>query len=264
MSYETISVDTAGPLMTVTLNRPERLNALNQQMMLELKALFDGLRGESAVRVVILAAAGRAFSCGVEFSPQEMAERYTKPELGNERLWQLFGQDFLRTLENLEQITIAAVQGPAVGGGFCLAMGCDFRVAAEGAAFSLPEVNLGLFLSWGATPRLTALVGPAKAKELIMTAEPLEARDAATIGLCNRVVPADQLTDECTRFARTILAKGPRAIRICKKMVNAASVSRMSDLYPCEPELVEGLMASDDVAEGVRAFLEKRPPKFEE
>jgi enoyl-CoA hydratase/carnithine racemase len=264
MSYETISVDTAGPLMTVTLNRPERLNALSQQMMLELKALFDSLRAESAVRVLILAAAGRAFSCGVEFSPQEMAERYTKPELGNERLWQLFGQDFLRALENLEQITIAAVQGPAVGGGFCLAMGCDFRVAAEEAVFSLPEVNLGLFLSWGATPRLTALVGPAKAKELIMTAEPLEASAAASIGLCNRVVPADQLMDECTRLAQTILAKGPRAIRICKKMVNAASVSRMGDLYPCEPELVEGLMASDDVAEGVRAFLEKRPPKFEE
>ncbi|MBW2526338.1 MAG: enoyl-CoA hydratase/isomerase family protein [Deltaproteobacteria bacterium] len=262
MTYETIQVDTSGPLMKVTLNRPDRLNALNQQMMLELKALFDELRGRPEVSVVIVGAAGRAFSAGVEFSSREMAGRYAKPELANERLWQLFGHDFLRTLENLEQVTIAAVQGPAVGGGFCLAMGCDFRIAATAATFSLPEVNLGIFLSWGATPRLTALVGPSRAKELIMTAEPVGARQAEVMGLCNRVVAAEELPRACDELAQTLLSKGPLAIRICKKMVNAASVARMGDLYPCEPELVERLMESEDVSEGVRAFLEKRPPEF--
>lgn len=263
MSYETLSVDTSGPLMTVTLNRPDKLNALSQQMMLEIRALLDELRGRSDVRVVIVTGAGRAFCAGVEFSPEEMAGRYAKPELANERLWQLFGQELLRSLETLEQITIAAVHGPAVGGGLCLAMGCDFRVAAHGATFRLPEVDLGLFFSWGATPRLTALVGPAKAKELIMLAEPVTAEQATAIGLCHRAVAADELDAECQRMAQTLLAKGPRAIRICKKMVHAASVARLGDLYPCEPELVEGIMSSGDVAEGVRAFLEKRPPKFE-
>lgn len=262
MTYQTIDVSAAGPLMTITLDRPERLNALSQQMMLELKALLDRLRGETATRVVLIRATGRAFCCGVEFSPEEMARRYEAPERSNERLWQLFGQDFLRTLEQLEQITIAAVQGAAVGGGFCLAMGCDFRLAAEEASFSLPEANLGLFLSWGATPRLTALVGPAKAKELIMTGAPVSAREALAMGLCNHVVPADELPRSCQELADTLLAKGPLAIRIAKKMVNAASVARLHELYPCEPELVERLMASDDVTEGVRAFLEKRAPKF--
>jgi enoyl-CoA hydratase/carnithine racemase len=143
-------------------------------------------------------------------------------------------------------------------------MNCDFRIASEKAVFGVPEANLGIFFTWGATPRLTALIGPAKAKELIMTCDNIDAQEAWRIGLVNNVVPADQLMIACEGLVRKIASKGHLAIRMTKKMVNAASLAKMADLYPCEPELVERLMLSPEVKEGVEAFIEKRPPRFSE
>jgi enoyl-CoA hydratase len=262
MKYETLLVERSGNLATVTLNRPEILNAMNTQVMLELKELLAQLRADQKTRFVIFSGAGKAFSCGVEFTAKAMDERYTRPELANERLWQLFGHDFMHTMENLEQVTIAAVNGAAVGAGLCLAMNCDFRIASENAVFGIPETNLGIFFTWGATPRLAALIGPAKTKEMIMTCDNLSAKEALRIGLVNKVVPAQELMSSCHELVQKISTKGPLAVRICKKIVNAASLSRMADLYPCEPELVERLHVSGDVEEGVQAFLEKRPPRF--
>jgi len=262
MKYKTLLVERSGNMATVTLNRPEILNAMNTQVMLELKELLAQLRGEQETRFVIFTGAGKAFSCGVEFTKKAMDERYAGPELPNERLWQLFGHDFMHTMENLEQVTIAAVNGAAVGAGLCLAMNCDFRIASENAVFGIPEANLGIFFTWGATPRLTALIGPAKTKEMIMTCDNIDSREALAMGLVNKVVPAEQLMSSCKELVEKIATKGPLAVRICKKIVNAASLSRMADLYPCEPELVERLHLSGDVEEGVRAFMEKRPPRF--
>lgn len=264
MKYETVLVEREGHTATVTLNRPEVLNALNKQAMFELKELLSELRGNEKIRFVIFRGAGRAFSCGVEFSKKEMAKRYTDPGLSNERSWQLFGHDFMHTMENLEQVTVAAVHGPAVGAGLCLAMNCDFRIASESALFGVPEANLGIFFTWGATPRLTALIGPGKAKEMIMTCENIDAKEAKAIGLANKVVPETELMDACQALIEKIAKKGPLAVRITKKIVNAASLSRMADLYPFEPELVERIMMSDDVNEGLQAFMEKRPPNFSE
>ena len=262
MKYETLLVERSGNMATVTLNRPDVLNAMNMQVMLELKELLAELRADQKTRFVIFTGAGRAFSCGAEFTKKSMDERYTRPELANERLWQLFGHDFMHAMENLEQVTIAAVNGAAVGAGLCLAMNCDFRIASEKAVFGIPEANLGIFFTWGATPRLTALIGPAKTKEMIMTCDNIDAREALAIGLVNKVVSAEQLMSSCKELVEKIATKGPLAVRICKKIVNAASLSKMADLYPCEPELVERLMISDEVAEGIQAFLEKRPPRF--
>jgi len=262
MKYETLLVDKSGNTATVTLNRPDIMNALNMQVMLDLRDLFAELRADQETRFVIFTGAGRAFSCGAEFTQKAMDERYTRPELANERLWQLFGHDFMHTMENLEQVTIAAVNGAAVGAGLCLAMNCDFRIASEEAVLGVPETNLGIFYTWGATPRLTALIGPAKTKEMIMTCDNISAHEALRIGLVNKVVPAEQLMSSCKELVEKIATKGPLAVRICKKIVNAASLSKMADLYPCEPELVERLMVSDEVAEGLQAFLEKRPPRF--
>jgi len=262
MKYETLLVEKSGNMATVTLNRPDIMNALNMQVMLDLRDLFAELRADQETRFVIFTGAGRAFSAGVEFTQKAMDERYTRPELANERLWQLFGHDFMHTMENLEQVTIAAVNGAAVGAGLCLAMNCDFRIASEKAVLGVPETNLGIFYTWGATPRLTALIGPAKTKEMIMTCDNIDAREALAIGLVNKVVPAEQLMSSCKELVEKIATKGPLAVRICKKIVNAASLSKMADLYPCEPELVERLMVSDEVNEGLQAFLERRPPRF--
>jgi enoyl-CoA hydratase/carnithine racemase len=262
MKYTTLVVQKKGPLMTVTLNRPEILNALNKQSMLDLKNLLSELRADAKTRFVIFTGAGKAFSAGVEFTRKAMKERYATPELGNERLWQLFGHDFMSTMENLEQITIAAINGPAIGGGLCIAMNCDFRIASEKAIMGIPETALGIFYTWGATPRLTALIGPAKAKEMIMTCDPIDAAEALRIGFVNKVVPHDRLMAACNELVQKISTKGPLAIRICKKQVNAASLARMTDLYPLEPELVEKVMESGQAAEGARAFIEKRMPKY--
>jgi enoyl-CoA hydratase len=264
MDYETLLVEKSGYTAVVSLNRPEKLNAINVQMMMELKALNEDLRADQKCRFVIFTGKGRAFSCGVEFSREEMTRRYKKSGLANERLWQLFGHDFMHTMENLEQVTIAAINGPAMGAGLCLAMNCDFRIAAKKAILGIPEANLGIFFTWGATPRLTALIGPAKTKEMIMTCGPVDASEAFSIGLVNRVVPAEKLMNHCEELVSKIAGKGPLAVRMCKKIINAASLSKMADLYPCEPELVERLMLSEDVKEGIQAFLDKRPPRFTE
>lgn len=262
MKYETLLIEKSGEMAMVTLNRPNVLNAMNVHVMLELKELLADLRADQTTRFVIFTGAGKAFSCGAEFTKKGMDERYTRPELANERLWQLFGQDFMHTMENLEQVTIAAINGAAVGAGLCLAMNCDFRIASERAVLGIPETNLGIFFTWGATPRLTALIGPSKTKEMIMTCDNISAHEALRIGLVNKVVPPEQLITSCEELVKKIAAKGPLAIRICKKVVNAASLSRMADLYPCEPELVERIMLSGDAEEGIQAFLDKRPPRF--
>jgi len=261
MKYESLIVEKAGDLMTVTFNRPKILNALDRRIMLEIKDLLDTLRSDLQTRFVIFTGAGKAFSSGVEFSRQAMQEHYD-PALPNERVWQLFGQDFMRAMESLEQVTIAAVNGPSVGAGMCLAMNCDFRILSEKAFFSVPETALGLFFTWGATPRLTCLIGPAKAKEMIMTCDPVDGQEAWRIGLANKVVPHDQLMPACLELAQKIRTMGPLAIRICKKQVNAASVAKMADLYPLEPELMEFMMASGQAEEGGRSFIEKRKPEY--
>jgi len=262
MKYETIIVEKSGNVVKVTLNRPQILNAMNTQNLFELKDLFSQLRVDQETRFVIFTGAGKAFTCGAEFTKEAMDDRYNRPEMANERLTQIFGHEFMHSMENLEQVTIAAVNGAAVGAGLCMVMNCDFRIASEKAIFGIPETNLGIFFTWGATPRLTALIGPTKAKEMIMTCDNIDAQEAWRIGLVNKVVPADQLMTACDDLIVKIAGKGPLAIRMTKKIVNAASIARMADLYPCEPELVERLMVSSEVQEGVQAFIEKRPPKF--
>lgn len=238
------------------------MNALNAQILVELKNLFAKLRADLETRFVIFTGAGRAFSAGVEFSKESMAERYSSPELSNERLWQLFGHDFMHDMENLEQVTVAAINGACMGAGLCLAMNCDFRIASESAILGVPEVNLGVFFTWGATPRLTALIGPAKAKEMIITGDSISASEALRIGLVNKVVPPDKLLTACDELVNKIASKGPLAVRIAKKQVNAASLAKMADLYSCEPELVERIMLSDEAKEGIQAFIDKKNPRF--
>jgi enoyl-CoA hydratase len=262
MPYSTLLVEKKGGITTVTLNRPKQLNTLSTQVFFDLRQLMAELRYDLETRIVVFTGAGRAFSGGFDFHPDELKQHYSHPELPNERTWQLFCQDLMTAIENLEQVTIAAIRGACVGGGLCIAANCDLRIAAEDARLGVPEANLGIFLSWGATPRLASLLGPARAKELIMTCDLLDSREAYRIGLVNKVVPNNYLMEACYEMAEKILSRGPLSVRICKKQVNAASFARLSHLFLLESELWERNQLSPDVYEGIMATVEKRPPRF--
>ena len=262
MAYETLLVEKKDGIALVTFNRPEKLNALNTRLFLDLRDLMAEFRYDLETRVIIFTGAGRAFSGGFDFRIEALSEHMSQKELPNERIWQLFSLDLMSAIENLEQITIAAINGPCMGGALCIAMNCDFRIASDNAKMGVPEINLGMFLSWGATPRLVSLLGPSKARELIMTGDPVNAEEACRMGLVNRVVPLDQLMPASYELANKLMRRGPLALRICKKQVNAASVARMSDLYLFESELWERNQISPDLQEGIRAAIEKRPPEF--
>jgi len=262
MKYETVLVEKQGQTTVVTLNRPEKMNALSAAFFTEFKEVLARLRADTDCRFVIFTAAGKAFSCGFDMSAEAIDDRYKRPGLGNERQWQFFAHDIMNAMENLEQITIGAVNGVAVGGGVCLLLNCDFRIASEHAAFRISETRLGMPLSWGSTPRLVALIGPSRTKELIMTCEKVGAEEALKIGLVNKVVPHDRLLPACQEMIDKIALSGPMAVKICKKQVNAASTSRFYDLYQFEADLMDICFNSGDTTEGITSFMEKRPPDF--
>jgi len=262
VAYETLLVDKKEGIALVTFNRPDKLNTLNTRLFLDLRDLMAEFRYDLETRVIIFTGAGRAFSGGFDFRVEALTEYMSQKKLPNGRIWQLFSLDLMSAIENLEQITIAAINGPCIGGGLCIAMNCDFRIAADNAKMGVPETNLGVFLSWGATPRLVALLGPSRAKEFIMTCDPVDGNEAFRIGMVNRVVAPDQLMPASYELARKIMRRGPLAIRICKKQVNAASVARMSDLFLFESELWERNQISPDLQEGIKAAIEKRAPEF--
>ncbi len=262
MAYETLLVEKKDGIALVTLNRPDKLNTLSTRLFLELRDLLAEFRYDLETRVIIFTGSGRAFSGGFDLRVDALTEHMSQREMPNERIWQLFFLDLMSSIENLEQVTIAAINGPAMGGGCCIAMNCDFRIAAESARLGVPETGLGVFLSWGSTPRLVSLLGPSRAKEFIMTGDPVDGNEAYRIGMVNRVVTLDQLIPASYELARKIMRKGPLAIRICKKQVNAASVARMSDLNLFESELWERNQISPDLEEGIKASIERRPPDF--
>lgn len=263
MTYKNLTIEREERVLTVTLNRPDKLNAMSPELITELLHLASELREDPDCRFVIITGAGRAFSAGADLSgrggpaperPEEEATLY--------RYKQLLGHDFMRTMENLEQITIAAVNGLALGAGLSICMTCDFRIASEKAFFGIPETNVGIFYTWGCTPRLTALIGPAWTKDLIMTTRKIDANEALRIGLVHRVVSEDRLMEIAKELAGEIATKAPLAIRMTKKIINASAAPNIGDIYLCEPELVERLYLSHEPWEGANAFLERRKPLF--
>jgi len=263
MEYENILIERSEPVVKITLNRPNKLNAMSKELNEELLDVFYKLRADLDIRYVVFAGAGRAFSAGADISgrsgelPEDRYDYYT-----NARQGQFLGHDFMRTLEGLDQITIVAVDGYSLGAGLCIPIACDFRIASERAIFGIPETGIGIFYTWGATPRLTSLIGPAWAKEMIITNDHYDPDKALAIGLVHKVVPHEKLMDAVQELIDKIELKGRLATRIAKKMINAAAAPNIGDLYICEPELVERLYLSDEPSEGGKAFAERRPPKF--
>ena len=168
----------------------------------------------------------------------------------------------MRSLENLEQVTVASLRGIVCGAGMAVAQACDFRIMTEESYFIVPETLVGTYYTWGCTPRLVRMVGASKAMEIVMTCDPIPAPEAYRLNLANKVVPKDSLEGETRNFIAKIAARSPACVRITKKIALGASMEGFGNMFVCEPELMQGVVYTGETREGIRAFLEKRDPKF--
>ncbi len=254
MTYVRIDLD--GPVATITIDRPEALNALSELVLDELSQAFDEVNTD-AVRAVILTGAGdKAFAAGADikqfpsFSPDE-AEAFA-----------LRGQALTRKIESFPKPVIAAINGFALGGGCEFALACHLRVASETARIGEPEVNLGIMAGFGGSQRLPRLVGKGMALEMLTTGRMVAAQEALRIGLVNRVTPPGDLLATCKQMAEEIARKAPRAVALSIEAVNRGLETTLDEGLRMEARLFGQTFGTEDMQEGVRAFIEKRPPEF--
>ena len=241
----------------ITVNRPDKLNALNSTVIAELDSLIHAADDDAAVGGLILTGAGpKAFVAGADIAELADIDREHGIEMAKR------GARVFRQIEQLNKPVIAAVNGFALGGGCELAMACHIRLASPTARFAQPEVKLGLIPGFGGTVRLPRLVGRGRALELLLTGNMIDAEEAARIGLVNRVVPAATLLDEARALLRVMLAQGPVARRLCLQAVDGALDLTVDDALALEATYFGDACASEDKAEGTRAFLDKRPSVF--
>jgi 2-(1,2-epoxy-1,2-dihydrophenyl)acetyl-CoA isomerase len=257
MGYQTILVDRSDAIATVTLNRPEARNALDLTMRNELTGALDELDADGAVRVVILTGARGHFSAGGDV--KSMGKRHNPAE-GRARVQQL--NRFITRLFDFPKPTIAMVDGFAVGAGCNIALACDLVIASDRARFGEVFARIGLVPDGGGTWLLPRLVGLAKAKELVFTAEIIDAGEALRIGLVNRVVPAAELASTTRALAGRIAAGPPIAQGLAKALLNRSESTDLAGALELEALAQGHAIASDDHAEGVRAFLDRRAPRF--
>jgi len=254
--YETLLFERRDRVGFITINRPDKRNALNIKTREEGAALFDQLRNDDSVGVVVITGAGdKAFIAGADIA--EFAGRTAMMQRDVMTARSLF-----TALDTFPKPIIAMINGYCLGGGCELALACDIRVASETASFGQPEINLGIIPGGGGTQRLTRLVGEGKAMEMIMTGEIIDARTAFAIGLVNHVVPAAELEAKTMEIANRIAEKSPIALSLAKESVKLASRSNMDEGLRREVDLFALCFSTEDKNEGVSAFLEKRKPVF--
>ncbi len=256
--FEHLLVEIQAPVARITVNRPDRLNALDRATLLELQRALTAVQAEPAVRALILTGAGdRAFAAGADI--RELAEL----DVLAARKYSRLGQDLLRQLELLSIPVIAAINGYALGGGLELAMACTLRIAAEQAKLGLPEVKLGLLPGFGGTQRLPRLIPAGVALEMMLTGEPLTAAEALQYGLVSRVVPAADLAVTAEKLAQKIAANAPLAVGFCLEAVRRGGEMGLDAALGLESNLFALACTTQDKKEGTRAFLEKRTPQFQ-
>lgn len=257
MTLQIIEVEQKEKVGIIKLNRPEALNALNTQMLKELREAVRQLAEDPTVFVLIITGAGKAFVAGADIAEMK--------NLGGEegRKFGMLGQSVFREIESMEKPVIAAVNGFALGGGCELAMSCDLRIASSRAKFGQPEVGLGITPGFAGTQRLSRLVGTAKAKELIYTGDMIDAEEAERIGLVNKVVEPERLIEEVLALANRIAERAPLAVRYAKLAINRGIETDIDTGTQIEADLFGLCFASEDQKEGMGAFLEKRKPTFQ-
>ncbi len=255
-SYETLIVERRHRVALITINRPEKRNALNIQTRQEGAAALDELREDESIGVVVFTGAGdKAFIAGADIAEFAGRTAITQRDV-------MLGRSLFTAIDAFPKPVIAMVNGYCLGGGCELALACDLRIASETASFGQPEINLGIIPGGGGTQRLTRLIGEGKAMEMILTGDIIDAKTAHTIGLVNMVVPAEDLEAKTMEIANRISEKSPIALRMAKEAVRIASRSTLDEGLRREVDLFALCFSSEDKDEGVRAFLEKRKPEF--
>lgn len=253
-NYETLIVERRPGVVTITLNRPDKLNALNQQMVREISAVCGEMRDDGETRVLIITGAGsKAFAAGADIG--EFSAITSEAE-GAE--FAARGQAIFNKLAALDQVVIAAVNGYALGGGCELAMACDIRIAADTAALGQPEINLGIIPGYGGTQRLTRLIGRGRAKLLMFTGDRISAQEAFNLGMVEQVVPAADLLTTVNELAERIAAQPPIALAAIKHAIDDGADLPMSDALMVEAQAFGRAANTEDRQEGTSAFLAKR------
>ena len=252
MAYENIVFEKEENIAIITFNRPEAMNALNNQTRAEFGQAIEDVAMDDAIKVLILTGSGKAFVAGSDI--KEFNETTPFAAHNIKRLGEM--------VEKLEKPVIAAVNGFCLGGGNEIAMGCDIIIASEKAKFGQTEINIGIIPGGGGTQRLPRLIGVCRAKELIYTGDIIRAEEADRLGLVNRVVPMDELMPAAKELAKKIAAKSAAALKLAKTAINRVMQTNLESGLKYEYELYSLSLSLEDKLEGVNAFLEKRAPKF--
>ena len=256
MSYQTLLTTLDNGIFTITINRPDKLNALNKTVFEELNKALDEVNSNAEIKSAIITGAGlKAFVAGADISEFGDLNKEKAMVMAKK------GQDTFARIENSSKPIVAAVNGFALGGGCELAMSCHFRIASENAKFGQPEVNLGLIPGYGGTQRLVQLIGKGKAMELLMSAQMIDAAEAKQLGLVNYVTTPETLLEHTIKILTIINSKAPLAVAACIKAANAV-FDEAKDGYAVEIEEFGNAFATEDMKEGTAAFLEKRKANF--
>lgn len=254
--YQTITLEKRGRVAILTINRPDKLNALNSTVHAEGVAALDELKKDNEIRVVIITGAGeKSFIAGADIREFEGQTPVTQRDLFHEKT-------FFNSLDAFPKPVIAMINGFCLGGGNELALACDLRVCSEGARFGQPEINLGIMCGGGGTQRLTHLIGEGRAMEMMLTGDMIDAETAYKFGLVNHVYPKEELEAKTMALAETIAEKAPIALQLSKEAVKFASRSNLDEGLRREVDLFAICFSTEDKKEGVAAFLEKRKPVF--
>ncbi len=254
--YETISIEKLGAVAVLSINRPDKLNALNSKVHVEGVGALDSLKDDEDIRVVVITGAGeKSFIAGADIS-----EFKGQTPVSEKRVFQ--NRTLFNSIDTFPKPVIAMINGFCLGGGCEVALACDIRTASENAKLGQPEINLGIIPGGGGTQRLTHLIGEGKSMELILTGDMIDAKTAHEFGLINHVYAADELESETMKLADTIATKSPVALQMAKEAVKTASRTNLDEGLRREIDLFAICFSSEDKEEGVSAFLEKRKPNF--
>lgn len=254
--YQTLLTNIENGIFTITINRPDKLNALNKEVIADLNKAVDEVESNTAIRSAIITGAGpKAFVAGADISEFSGLDKQQAMALAKR------GQDTFSRIENSVKPIVAAVNGFALGGGCELAMSCHFRIASENAKFGQPEVNLGLIPGYGGTQRLVQLIGKGKAMEMLMSAHMIDANEAKQLGLVNYVTTSETLLEHAIKILEVINSKAPLAVAGCIKAANAV-FDETKNGFGLEISEFGNCFVTEDMKEGVSAFLEKRKPQF--